>query len=108
MRMWAVNPKVLCQKHLLGEHVETHMFVGTIRKGISIQGYIDKGLVNPARIIERHDLLAKEMTRRGMNHKSPIPLIKLPPEKPIAVKHSLRELKRRCPDCQARILKGKF
>ena len=22
MRMWMVNPKIMCRKHLLGEHVE--------------------------------------------------------------------------------------
>ena len=105
MRMWSVDPKVLCQKHLCGEHVEMHMLIGTLQKKKSIQGYIKKGLVNPAGIIARHDQLAEEMTNRGMNHKSPIPIIKLPPEHPIAVKHNLNELKRRCSRCRARIMK---
>ena len=25
MRMWMVNPKMMCNKHLLGEHVELHL-----------------------------------------------------------------------------------
>jgi len=108
MRMWSVNPEFLCQKHLCGEHVECHMFVGTIKKGISIKGYIEKGLVNPAGIILRHDALADEMICRKMNHKSPIPIIPLPPGHPIAVRHNLEELKRRCPACRARIIKGGF
>ena len=41
MRMWMVNPEILCRKHLLGEHVELHMLVGWIIKGKSIQGYLD-------------------------------------------------------------------
>ena len=28
MRMWMVNPGFMCNKHLLGEHVECHMLVG--------------------------------------------------------------------------------
>jgi len=28
MRMWMLNPKALCRKHLMGEHVEIHMLVG--------------------------------------------------------------------------------
>lgn len=42
MRMWKVNPKNMCRQHLLGEHVECHMFVGAILKGISLSGYIKK------------------------------------------------------------------
>ena len=26
MRMWMVNPRIMCRQHLLGEHVEIHMF----------------------------------------------------------------------------------
>ena len=36
MRMWMIDPKLLCRKHLLGEHLEIHMFVGTINKGINV------------------------------------------------------------------------
>lgn len=43
MRQWLVDPRCLCDKHLLGEHVEHHMFIGTLRKNKSIQGYLDKG-----------------------------------------------------------------
>lgn len=33
MRMWVVNPKILCRKHLLGEHVELHMATGHLQRG---------------------------------------------------------------------------
>lgn len=106
MRMWGVPPEEMCNKHLLGEHVEMHMFVGTILKGISIKGYTDKGLVNPHNIYKRHEELAKEMIKRRMNHKSPIKLISAPlPIVSIAVERNRRELKKRCPRCNERIMK---
>ena len=61
MRMWLVTPKLMCDKHLLGEHVEMHMFVGCLLKGKSIQGYIDKGLVDVSLLTARHGALVKEM-----------------------------------------------
>lgn len=72
MRMWLVDPQLMCDRHLLGEHVEMHMFVGTIRKGVSIQGYLDGGLVEVDRIVKRHDQLVLEMQRRSMRHSSPL------------------------------------
>ena len=72
MRMWLVDPKLLCNKHLLGEHCEMHAFIGTIKKGISIKGYITKGLIEPEKIQERHNELAYEMETRGMHHNSPL------------------------------------
>lgn len=65
MRMWMVNPKLLCGKHLRGEHVEMHMFEGCIRLGKSIKGYLEKGFVDPKRIKSRHNELAQEMLNRG-------------------------------------------
>jgi hypothetical protein len=106
--MWGVEPKFLCRKHLLGEHVEMHMFIGTIKKGISISGYIENGLVNPALIKIRHNQLAKEIKRRGYNHQSPLPMIKpsmLRPFISIDVEANKKELARRCPECLANINK---
>lgn len=68
MRMWMVNPKIMCNQHLLGEHCETHMFLGTIKKGIKIDGYIKNNLLEPTSLKLRHDELAKEMLSRGMKH----------------------------------------
>ena len=100
MRMWGVNPALLCDKHLLGEHVEMHMFAGTIKKGISTKGYEETGLVDLSKIRSRHDKIAKEMKRRGMNHKSPMDSIVdgLKGGK-IDIKANLRELEQRCKEC---------
>lgn len=104
MRMWGVNPALLCDKHLLGEHVEMHMFVGALKKGISTRGYEETGLVALPKIRARHDALAREMKRRGMNHRSPLPRIASRRRGGwIDEAANLRELKRRCPECRKRI-----
>jgi hypothetical protein len=103
MRQWMVDPKLLCQKHLLGEHVESHMFIGTLKKGKSLKGYIDKGLVEVHNIQKRHDILADEMKRRGMNHNSPLEEFPLYVSGVVDSKENLEELKRRCPYCLSRI-----
>ena len=72
MRMWGVDPKIFCRQHLLGEHVELHMLIGSVKKGRSIDWMLRKGLLDPAIVRERHDLIVEEMKSRGYNHKSPI------------------------------------
>ena len=32
MRMWMINPKLMCDQHLLGEHGELHKFIPSFRK----------------------------------------------------------------------------
>jgi hypothetical protein len=70
--MWSIDPKKLCNQHLLGEHVEMQMFLGCIKKGISLKGYYDNKLVCTNLIKKRHDDLVTEMISRGMKHNSPI------------------------------------
>lgn len=72
MRQWFVNPKLMCRQHLLGEHCEIHMFIGSMKKQINMNGYISKDLLEPKSLINRHNELIMEMERRGYNHKSPI------------------------------------
>jgi len=75
MRQWLVNPQLLCHKHLLGEHVEHHMFIGTIKKGVSVDGYMQNGLLDPAKLYTRHAELVAEIERRGYSHYSPLEVI---------------------------------
>ena len=105
MRMWMTNPSKMCRKHLLGEHVECHMFVGTIKKGISIKGYLEKGLLETHNLQKRHDELAKEMTERGYKHNSVLECC-FPEMGNIDVKYNEEDLKRRCLDCRGRITNG--
>lgn len=102
MRMWNVAPELMCQKHLCGEHVEMHMLAGTIRKGVSIRGYIEGGLVETQHISARHEELAREMQRRGYRHQSPLPAFIVPAAGKVDSSANLRELARRCPECSKR------
>jgi hypothetical protein len=72
MRMWMVDPTTMCRKHLLGEHVETHMILGSLRAGIRLDGYVRNNLLELKSLKKRHDELAVEMVRRGYNHQSPV------------------------------------
>ena len=102
MRMWGVDPATLCRQHLLGEHLELHMFVGAMHKGTSMQGFIDNGLLDVSCLESRHDELVAEMSRRGMKHKSPLKFV--PANrwaiKPIDTAANLIELARRCDYCK--------
>jgi hypothetical protein len=111
MRQWMLDPRILCQKHLCGEHVETHMFLGSFKKKISIDGYIKNNCTEPEAVSSRHDALVKEMLDRGYNHKSPISeeelqesLEYLGDKRYVKVdkKSSLEDLLKRCPECRAR------
>lgn len=72
MRMWMINPRFMCKDHLLGEHKELHMFVGTILKGKNLGKYVQYGLVEVHSIKKRHAQLVEEMLRRGWQHNTPI------------------------------------
>jgi len=109
MRMWMVNPAILCRKHLLGEHGEIHKHRHNFVKQHSMTKRIELGQIEPASMQERHDALVVEMERRGYNHKSPyeqpdISYLSLDQQKAkVDVEESLADLLGRCPDCSARI-----
>jgi hypothetical protein len=101
MRMWMVKPEIMCDKHLLGEHYECHMFAGCIDKNKSLTGYIRNNIFDLSSLAERHNRLAEEMAARGFSHKSP--LSKYEGEKtPVNVSHSLVDLLGRCESCRKR------
>ena len=102
MRMWMVDPKKLCRKHLLGEHVECHMFVGTILKEISLLEYKEKGLMEVHNLKDRYKKLSEEMISRGYNHNSPLPEFKLFNCGNINPVENLKILRERCEECKRR------
>jgi hypothetical protein len=104
MRQWNVPTKFLCTKHLLGEHVESHMYVGCIKKGTSLKGYIEKGLVEVHNIKNRHNELVLEMIKRGFNHKSPLEEFNCYDAGYVNSEQNINELKNRCKSCRERIL----
>lgn len=73
MRMWLVDPELMCRNHLLGEHLELHILAGCLNRGKNIRGFIEQGLVDPTLICKRHAELVTEMERRGYSHSSPLP-----------------------------------
>lgn len=113
MRMWMVDPKILCKQHLLGEHVETHMFKGHIERKKSIQGYIANNCVEVKSIVNRHAELVEEIKRRGYNHNSELNRIqyehlsRTDQEYNIDRAASQQELLKRCPRCLTNYLREK-
>jgi hypothetical protein len=110
MRMWMLNPKLLCNKHLLGEHGEIHKHRHCFEKHYSIAGRISPVIqIEPLAMQDRHAALAAEMLFRGMQHKSPYTLPDLsylPAEQRAAkvdVFISIQDLQARCPECEARL-----
>ena len=107
MRMWLVNPKHMCRKHLLGEHVELHMFIGTLKRKKSIQGFIDNNLLQLDQLYSRHEELVQELINRGYNHNSNLQIIDLSYYKDYFYKYinkqqSKLDLFSRCKECNDR------
>ncbi len=94
-----VPPRKMCRKHLLGEHVEIHMVVATLRLGKSVAGFLEKGLLELHNLHRRHDQLVTEMLRRGYRHRSPLGPVPRQRAGKIDRKANARELARRCPEC---------
>jgi hypothetical protein len=100
MRMWNVNPEGMCNQHLLGEHVECHMFVATLNKKKSVKGYLKNGLLEIHNLKKRHNELVKEMKKRGMNHKSNLPWYKRIKLGKVNPSKNRIELNKRCKKCK--------
>lgn len=113
MRMWQVNPQLLCNKHLLGEHFEIHLHRHNFIKHHSITGRISPVVqIEPMSMGRRHNELALEMVSRGMNHNSPyvMPDLGYLPaeirEAKVDITVSLKELCKRCLNCKQLIERG--
>ncbi len=104
MRMWMVDPRIMCRQHLLGEHAEIHMFVGAIDSGCSVKGYVEKGLLEVHNLHERHEELVREMKRRGYRHNSEVDKKWRQAEQlgSINKEKNLRQLLDRCSRCRER------
>lgn len=100
MRMWMVEPKAMCRKHLLGEHVEIHMLAGALRRGRSIAGFVAENLLEPRSARARHAALAAEMIRRGYRHSSPLPSVPTAAGR-VDRAAARRDLATRCQTCAA-------
>ena len=104
MRMWMVDPTIMCREHLLGEHAEIHMFVGAIDHGSSVRGYLEKDLLEVHSLYDRHEELVREMKRRNYRHNSEIDEKWKKAERlgSIDRQKNLKQLINRCPKCGER------
>ena len=107
MRMWMIDPKLLCRKHLLGEHGEIHKHRHNFLKRHNMSGRV--GQIFPARMKARHEELVIEMKRRGYNHNSPYDqpdvsylgdMLDIKPD----IAYNLRDLASRCEECRKNII----
>ncbi len=110
--MWMINTILPCRQHLGGEHFEMHKHIPKFRNGHNVHGRFYPIIqIQFKGYKERHDALAAEMIRRGMNHNSP--LIDIPDFKliypeyydlEVDIEISTKELMLRCTECCDRIL----
>ena len=104
-----IDPALLCNKHLLGEHGEIHKHRHNFIKRHKISRRIFPVVqIEPASMGTRHDQLAEEMIARGMNHQSPYEqpdLSHLPVDQmnaKVDLVYNTQDLHERCPDCKER------
>jgi hypothetical protein len=75
LRIWDVDPSLLCRKHLLGEHRELHGLWNILlhnKRGYSQHPETKRWVGKQAALFNRHEALVAEMIRRGYAHSSPL------------------------------------
>jgi len=75
MRIWDIEPKCLCEKHLIAEHGELHSLWSIVvnkKRGFSRHPETMRWRGKLKALYLRHGKLVKEMEKRGYRHKSPL------------------------------------
>jgi len=75
VRIWDVDPELLCRNHLLGEHRELHAIWTVLtqdRTGYRNHPETKRWVGRLAALHARHESLVVEMARRGYRHASPL------------------------------------
>jgi hypothetical protein len=77
MRVWDINPRLLCRKHLLAEHRELHGLWNILTKHGGRGGYSRhpetlRWVGKLAALYARHQALVDEFVRRGYRHLTPL------------------------------------
>ncbi|NTW14259.1 MAG: pyrimidine dimer DNA glycosylase [Candidatus Moranbacteria bacterium] len=77
MRIWDVEPKYLCRKHLLAEHRELHglwniLTVHDGKGGYSRHPETLRWFGKTRALYARHEALAREFEHRGYEHHTPL------------------------------------
>ena len=106
MRMWMVDPSLLCKNHLLGEHYELHCIIGAIETNPEwVKRLIKHGYIEMDKIESRH----RKLVRDGrFKDKTPLKfdyskVSKQFPPGEVDREKSIRDLKQRCEHCKRRI-----
>jgi hypothetical protein len=76
MRIWDLEPALLCRQHLLGEHRELHGLWNILvegKRGYAAHPETRRWAGKLAALFRRHEALVAEMERRGYCHVSPLP-----------------------------------
>lgn len=98
--MWNVEPKLMCRKHLLGEHFEMHCFVGHIKQGKKYNGFLKNGMLEIHNIKNRHDQIVNEMEKRGYKHNTPLNFFTNLIEGKIDEENNINILYSKCSECR--------
>jgi hypothetical protein len=104
-----LEPRLLCNQHLLGEHHELHTIASSVMKKRYnlIKAMEERGFIHVGSVRKRHKDLVREMVTRGMNHKSPMSLCckknLLTTPNLVDIDRNLRDLFGRCLSCRDRI-----
>lgn len=75
MRIWDIDPAMLCRNHLLGEHGELHAIWSILtkkKKGYSHHPEVVRWKGRLRALYNRHEKLINEMVKRGYRHRSPL------------------------------------
>lgn len=77
MRIWDIEPKYLCSKHLLAEHRELHglwniITIHNCQGGYSHHPETIRWIGRQKALYLRHQLLVEEFNHRGFHHKTPL------------------------------------
>lgn len=103
MRIWDIPPEKLCRQHLLGEHGELHSLWSILinqKKGFSKHPETLRWKGKLKALYRRHQLLVKELEKRGYYHQSPL-------DRNLATGEKKQESYLDSPQKQIRILKEK-
>lgn len=103
MRIWDIEPSLLCRAHLLGEHRELHAIWNVLTRGKKGYSRHPETLRWKGRLMALyrvHEDIVAEMGRRGYRHESPL-------DKKLASGSDIQEVFVDSPEEQVRILKAK-
>jgi len=75
MKMYLVNPEVMCSQHLEEEHRSIHVIGDMIKNNFDVEEFVDNKLFDLGQLKKRHDELEKEMEIRGCWNNNPLDII---------------------------------